>query len=80
MEVPSVPELSQYGSIGGLFSGANIKTVIDYARVRGIRVIPEIDSPAHTESWGRSEKYAEITLNCNGLYMGQFDPTIPLTW
>ena len=80
MEVPSVPELSASGSVGGLFSGADIKTVIDYARVRGIRVIPEIDSPAHTESWGRSEKYAEITLNCNGLYMGQFDPTIPLTW
>jgi hexosaminidase len=80
MQVPDVPELSQFGSIGGVFSEADIKQVIEYARIRGIRVVPEIDSPAHTQSWGRSEKYKEITLTCNGIYMGQFDPTLPLTW
>jgi hexosaminidase len=42
--------------------------------------VPEIDSPAHTRSWGRSQKYENITLDCNGIYMGQFDPTIDLTW
>jgi N-acetyl-beta-hexosaminidase len=21
-----------------------------------------------------------MTLNCNGIYMGQFDPTLPMTW
>lgn len=54
MEVPNVPELSEFGKIGGVFSPADIKTVIEYARIRGIRVVPEIDSPAHTQSWGRS--------------------------
>ncbi len=80
MEVPNVPELSESGKIGGTFSPADLRTVIDYAKIRGIRVIPEIDSPAHTESWGRSEKYKGITVNCNGIYMGQFDPSLDLTW
>lgn len=54
MEIPNIPELSEFGKIGGVFSPADIKTVIEYARIRGIRVVPEIDSPAHTQSWGRS--------------------------
>ena len=57
MVVPTVPELSQYGSVGGLFTEADVTNVINYARSRGIRVVPEIDTPAHTDSWGRSPTY-----------------------
>ena len=79
-EIPSLPELSQYGKVGGVYTTNDIKEIIAYARYRGIRVVPELDTPAHTESWGRSKKYENITLNCNGQYEGQFDPTIELTW
>ena len=78
--IPTVPELSQSGSVGGVYNENDVKGIIAYAKTRGIRVIPEIDTPAHTESWGRSEKYKDITLNCNGIYEGQLDPTLPLTW
>lgn len=40
----------------------------------------EIDTPAHTESWGRSEKYKDIIVKCDSRYGGQFDPTNDKTY
>jgi N-acetyl-beta-hexosaminidase len=35
------------------YNEEDVKKVVDYAMDRGIRVIPEIDSPAHTRSWSK---------------------------
>ena len=40
MFVPTLPELSGSGSIGGAYSENDLKTIIAYARARGIRVVP----------------------------------------
>ena len=40
----------------------------------------EIDTPAHTLSWGRSPKYEEIVVQCRRPDEGQFDPTLSLTY
>lgn len=53
-EILSHPELSEFGKVGGTYSQAEIKSVISYAKARGVRVVPEFDTPAHTQSWGRS--------------------------
>ncbi len=45
------PELTKLGSDGKFYSQAQIKDIITYADARGIRVIPEFDMPAHTQSW-----------------------------
>lgn len=81
MVVAARPELSQFGKFGGTYSQAQIKSIINYAKIRGVRVIPEFDTPAHTESWGRSSVLQDIVVKCNqSAYQGQFDPTLDLTY
>ncbi len=45
------PKLHLKGSNGQYFTQDDISEIIDYAHVRGIRVIPEFDMPGHTTSW-----------------------------
>jgi hexosaminidase len=80
LEILSWPELSQAGSIGGVYSQKDVLDVLAYAKYRGVRVIPELDTPAHTEAWGRSEKLSNIVIKCNDEYEGQFDPTNDTTY
>src|SRR5690606_32215114 len=45
------PRLHQEGAAGAYYTQEQIREVINYADLRGIRVVPEFDLPGHTSSW-----------------------------
>ncbi|XP_011292114.2 beta-hexosaminidase subunit beta [Musca domestica] len=71
------PELSQKGAYRPelTYSPEDVKEIVEFARKRGIRVIPEFDTPGHTASWGAS--HPEIMTTCSGQYNGQLGPFNP---
>ncbi|XP_034941842.1 beta-hexosaminidase subunit beta-like [Chelonus insularis] len=80
------PELSEKGSYhpSMVYSLNDVKMVIEHARLRGIRVMPEFDSPGHVSSWGLS--HPELLTTCfdsNGFpdgRLGPINPSNPLIW
>ena len=51
VECKKFPELHRMGSDGNFYTQDQMREIIEYARMRGIRVVPEFDMPGHTTSW-----------------------------
>ena len=51
VESKRFPLLQEKGSDGLFYTQEEIRGVIEYARDRGIRVVPEFDMPGHATSW-----------------------------
>lgn len=81
IESKKFPKLQELGSDGHYFTQDQVKEVIEYARDRGIRVIPEFDLPGH--STAMFVGYPELA-SAPGPYsierrFGIFDPAIDPT-
>lgn len=76
------PELPRHGAYSPLeqYSWGDAAEVIEYARMRGVRVIPEFDMPGHTSSWRNShpELFAQGCLSQAS--RGAFDPALNQTF
>lgn len=51
VESKTFPKLQGMGSDGLYYTQSEIRDVVNYARDRGIRVLPEFDMPGHATAW-----------------------------
>ncbi|MGA2219670.1 MAG: family 20 glycosylhydrolase, partial [Terracidiphilus sp.] len=80
------PLLQDKGSNGLYYTQEQIGKVIEYARERGIRVVPEFDMPCHTTSWFVG--YPQLATGTGpyqiitkwGVFDGAMDPTQESTY
>lgn len=75
-----VEKLSEYGSYRPdmVYTEADILELIDYAAVRGIRVVLEVDAPSHVNSgwveWGNYDEAENLVLCANDMLTGLLNP------
>ncbi|XP_055610390.1 probable beta-hexosaminidase fdl isoform X2 [Uranotaenia lowii] len=64
------PQLAQYGAYSDreIYTPDDVREIVEFAKVRGIQVIPEIDAPAHAGNgwdWGPKHNLGELSLCIN---------------
>jgi hexosaminidase len=87
MYMPSHPNMNLYGAFSAeeTYSQQDVRDIVNYAILRGIKITPEMDSPSHTGSWGNDPEFADL-LYCatsiwyEGIPFGQLDPTLDATY
>lgn len=75
VQVAEYPLLAQKGSYKypeATYSSDDIRTIVEYAYLRGVRIVPEFDSPGHTGAVGIG--YPEALANCTNEYYRIFSP------
>ena len=86
VESKKFPKLQEMGSDGLYYTQDEIRDLIEYARDRGIRVVPEFDVPGHSTAWFVG--YPELASGPGpyqierrwGVFDPAFDPTNERTY
>ncbi|CAB3247641.1 unnamed protein product [Arctia plantaginis] len=70
LESSRVPQFTRYGAYSAkeIYSVEEVKDFIKYAQIRGVRVVIEIDAPAHAGNgwqWGKEYGYGDLAVCVN---------------
>ena len=78
----SHPEIAQYGAFSEeeTYTAAEARDLVRYAMVRGVRVVPELDTPGHAASWGKAPQNNGTACTFGSGYMGPLDVTLDKTY
>ncbi|KOB65498.1 Beta-hexosaminidase [Operophtera brumata] len=73
LQLESVPQLAQYGAYGpgAVYTTDDVRAIVKHAKLRGIRVLLEVDAPAHVGrawSWGPAAGLGDLA------YCVEFEP------
>ncbi|XP_048734162.2 beta-hexosaminidase subunit beta-like isoform X1 [Ostrea edulis] len=73
------PDMSSKGAYDSrhIYTQDQIAEIIEFARILGIRVIPEFDSPGHSQSWGKAIKDLLTKCYSGSQPNGQYGPINP---
>ncbi|GJQ84362.1 hypothetical protein Trydic_g3844 [Trypoxylus dichotomus] len=80
LEIPSVPQMHRYGAYQNdmVYAARDVTELVEYARLRGVRIVIEIDTPAHAGNgwtWGAQENLGELAVCVNAqpwfMYCGE---------
>ncbi|KAK7586163.1 hypothetical protein V9T40_004039 [Parthenolecanium corni] len=72
---PALGDRGAYNKYFAIYTHSDIEQIIEYARKRGIRVIPEFDTPGHTLSWGLG--MPGLLTKCGDPHLGEYGPIDP---
>lgn len=61
------------------YSREQVKEIVRYGLARGVRVVPELDTPSHSGSWQQAFNDSQSFMRCEGIF-GQMDPTLDSTY
>ncbi|KAJ9575900.1 hypothetical protein L9F63_007212, partial [Diploptera punctata] len=70
LESPRVPQLARFGAYSScqVYSPNDVSYLLEYARLRGVRIILEIDAPAHSGNgwqWGEAAGLGQLAVCVN---------------
>jgi hypothetical protein len=70
LQLASHPELARLGAWDAdrTYSAGDVAVVVRHAAARGVRVVPELDMPAHVHAWSLS--HPELLVHCSAVAGG----------
>ncbi|KER27742.1 hypothetical protein T265_05296 [Opisthorchis viverrini] len=74
---PNLSAKGSYDPVHYVYSRDDVSRILDYARRRGIRVMPEFDTPGHTYSWGEGDRKLLTPCYSEGVPDGTYGPMNP---